>query len=81
LPTTGYFTTAAVKTLTKYAVLPKVVPEFMFRLTVICLDQLTEHQLVSLSHQSIINCVSESCFIELLAGFSKPDMTVKILSA
>jgi hypothetical protein len=46
-------------------IFPKAVPEFMFRLTDVCLDQLDLHRRVSVSS-----------FIGLLAGFRKPDMTV-----
>jgi hypothetical protein len=54
----------------------------MFRLPDFCLDQLDLHQRVSVSHVCpSVNRVSESHFTRLLAGFRKPDMTVKIISA
>ncbi len=57
-------------------IFPKAVPEFMFRLTDVCLDQLDLHRRVSVSRVCSVNRVSESRFIGLLAGFRKPDMTV-----
>jgi hypothetical protein len=59
----------------------KAVPEFMFRLTDVCLDQLALHRRVSVSRVCSVNRISESRFIGLLAGFRKPDMTVEIISA
>jgi hypothetical protein len=49
----------------------------MFRLT----DFAVKHRRVSESRLLTVNRVSESRFVGLLAGFSKPDMTVNILSS
>ncbi len=58
--------------------LRKAVPESLFRLT----DFAEEHQRVySVSRLCTVNQVSESPFVSLLAGFSKPDMTVNIRSS
>jgi hypothetical protein len=60
------------------AALLKAVPESLFRLTDVAVRALAGF---SVSRLCTLNRVSESCFISLLAGFSKPDMIVNIGSS
>jgi hypothetical protein len=67
------------KTLTNCATLLKAVPESLFRLTDFAVRALAG--VFSVSRLCIVNWVSESHFVSLLAGFSKPDMAVNICSS
>jgi hypothetical protein len=55
----------------------KAIPESMFRHADFAVRTLA----VSGRSLYTVNQVSESCFVRLLAGFSKLDMTVNILSS
>ncbi len=66
------------ETLTNCAAFLKAVPESLFRLT-----DFSVRALAGSFSKPLVYCESgsKSCFVSLLAGFSKPDMTVNLRSS